>query len=311
MKFQVLILGSSSATPIYGRHPTAQVVSVEDQLYLIDCGEGTQLQLMRYGVRHSRIKHIFISHLHGDHYLGLVGLLSSMHLVGRKDPLHIYGPAALKELIDLNFQHSETVPRYPIHFHATQDQTPEIIVDNELIQVSTFPLDHRIPCTGFRFNEKPRLPAIKKAVTDHLGVPKPYLSLIKRGHDYVAPDGTVHAWQELTDPAPVPLSYAYCSDTQASGGYLAHIQQVDLLYHEATFLHDMCSRAQETHHTTALQAGQVAAAVGAGQLLIGHYSARYKTLTPLLAESASVFPHTQLAVEGTWYSVQPKPAHLH
>ncbi|WP_257657170.1 ribonuclease Z [Parapedobacter lycopersici] len=308
MKFEVLILGSSSATPIYGRHPTAQVINVEEQLYLVDCGEGTQLQLMRYGVKSSRIKHIFISHLHGDHYLGLIGLLSSMHLVGRKEALHLYGPQPLKELVELHFTHSQTVLRYPLHFHPTQDQSQEVIADTELLQVRSFPLNHRIPCTGFRFDEKERLPTIKKAETDRLGIPKPYLSLIKRGHDYVAADGTVHAWQDLTEPPQATLSYAYCSDTQASGGYLPYIQEVDLLYHEATFMHEMHDRARETYHTTALQAGEVARSARVRQLLIGHYSARYKELGQLLKESRTVFPDTQLALEGSWYPVQAASA---
>lgn len=311
MKFEVLILGSSSATPIYGRHPTAQVVNIEGQLFLVDCGEGTQLQLMKYGVKGNRIKHIFISHLHGDHYLGLIGLISSMHLVGRKDALHVYGPPPLKELIDLHFVHSQTVLRYPLHFYPTQDQSQEVVVDNEFLEVSTFPLDHRIACTGFRFNEKKRLPAIKKAATDRIGIPKPYLSLIKRGHDYVASDGTVYAWQELTEPPPATHSYAYCSDTRASGGYLPYIQGVDLLYHEATFLHEMHDRALETHHTTALQAGEIAKSAEVKQLLIGHYSARYKALNPLLEECRAVFPQTQLATEGNWYPIQPAGAEAH
>src|SRR5690606_10866974 len=183
MRFDVLILGSSSATPIYGRHPTAQVVNVDEQLYLVDCGEGTQVQLIKYGVKSNRINHIFISHLHGDHYLGLVGLLSSMHLVGRKAALHLYGPSPLKEIIDLHFLHSQTVLRYPLYFHPTQHNSQELMIDDTTLQVSSFPLDHRIACTGFRFEEKKRLPAIDKEKTDRIGVPKPYLSLIKRGHN--------------------------------------------------------------------------------------------------------------------------------
>ncbi len=303
MKFEILILGSSSATPIYGRHPTAQLINVNEQLYLVDCGEGTQVQLIKYGIRSNRIKHIFISHLHGDHYLGLIGLISSMHLVGRKDALHLYGPPALKEIIDLHFLHSQTVLRYPLHIHATQDQNLKLIFENENLTVSSFPLDHRISCTGFRFEEKKRPPAINREKTDALGIPTAHLPLIKRGIDYTAPDGTVYPWQDLTHPSPVPRSYAYCSDTVRTGSYIPFIQQVDLLYHEATFLHELLDRAQETYHTTALQAGQIAAEVQAKKLLIGHYSARYKDLKPLLEESRKEFPETQLAIEGNWYKV--------
>lgn len=303
MRFEVLILGSSSATPIYGRHPTAQLINVNEQLYLLDCGEGTQVQLIKYGIRSNRIKHIFISHLHGDHYLGLIGLISSMHLVGRKDELHVYGPPALKEIVDLHFLHSETVLRYPLHFHPTQDQNSELILENEHLAVSSFPLDHRIACTGFRFDEKKRMPAINREKTDAIGVPTAYLPLIKRGNDYTASDGTVYHWQDLTIAPPVPRSYAYCSDTIRTARYLPFIQQVDLLYHEATFLHDMLDRATETFHTTAQQAGQIAREVHAKKLLIGHYSARYKDLKPLLEESKSVFPNCDLALEGNWYRV--------
>ncbi|SKB73557.1 ribonuclease Z [Parapedobacter luteus] len=303
MRFEVLILGSSSATPIYGRHPTAQLINVNEQLYLVDCGEGTQVQLIKYGIKSNRIKHIFISHLHGDHYLGLIGLLSSMHLVGRKEEVHVYGPAALEEIINIHFLHSQTVLRYPLYVHATQDESAEMIFENEHLQVSSFPLDHRIVCTGFRFDEKKRLPTIDRAKTEALGVPTAYLPLIKRGHDYTAPDGTVHRWQNLTLDPPVPRSYAYCSDTVMTPSYLPYIRKVDLLYHEATFLHNMLDRARDTYHTTALQAGEIAVEVQAKKLLIGHYSARYKDLKPLLEESKTVFEATQLALEGSWYSV--------
>jgi len=303
MRFDVLILGSSSATPIYGRHPTAQLINVNEQLYLVDCGEGTQVQLIKYGVKSNRIKHIFISHLHGDHYLGLIGLVSSMHLVGRKDELHVYGPPGLKEIIDLHFLHSQTELRYPLHIHTTQDETNDVVFENENLQVSTFPLNHRIACTGFRFDEKKRLPAIDREKVASIGIPTVLLPSIKRGQDYTAPDGTVHRWQTLTIAPPPSRSYAYCSDTVRTSGYLPYIQQVDLLYHEATFLHEMLDRAMATYHTTALQAAEIAVEVGAKKLLIGHYSARYKDLKPLLDESKTVFDATQLALEGKWYPI--------
>lgn len=303
MRFDVLILGSSSATPIYGRHPTAQLINVNEQLYLVDCGEGTQVQLIKYGVKSNRIKHIFISHLHGDHYLGLIGLISSMHLVGRRDELHVYGPPGLKEIIDLHFRYSQTELRYPLHVHTTQEKTESVVFENENLRVSTFPLNHRIACTGFRFDEKKRLPTIDREKVSAIGVPSTYLPSIKRGQDYTASDGTVHRWQDLTIAPPSPRSYAYCSDTVRTSGYLPFIQYVDLLYHEATFLHEMLDRAVATYHTTARQAAEIAAEVGAKQLLIGHYSARYKDLKPLLQESRSVFQATQLALEGNWYSI--------
>lgn len=304
MRFEVLILGSSSATPMYGRHPTSQLINHNEQYYLMDCGEGTQMQLSRYGIRANRIRHIFISHLHGDHYLGLMGLLSSMHLVGRKEDLHLYGPAALKEILDLQFLHSQTNLRYTLHFHETQDAVGGTVIfnDNGLI-VTTFPLDHRIPCTGFRFEEKPRRPAINKEKVQQLGIPISYMSLIKRGHDYTAPDGTVYPATALTLEAPQSRSYAYCSDTVDSGRYHPFIADVDTLYHEATFLEDMKDRAAETFHTTALQAARVAQKVGAKKLIVGHFSARYKDLGPILDESKAVFPNTKLAIEGQWIEI--------
>ncbi|WP_257666106.1 ribonuclease Z [Parapedobacter tibetensis] len=303
MKFEVLILGCSSATPIYGRHPTSQLINLNEQLYLIDCGEGTQIQLVKYGIKSNRIKHIFISHLHGDHYLGLIGLISSMHLIGRKEELHLYAPPALEEIIRLQFLHSQTVLRYPLHFHATQDQSKEVIFENGAMEVSSFPLSHRIACTGFRFDEKKRLPSINKEKVGAIGIPNAQLPMIKRGHDYIAPDGTVYPWQDLTNASPAPRSYAYCSDTVKTASYLPNIRGVDLLYHEATFLHDMHDRAVDTFHTTALQAGEVATEVGAKKLVIGHYSARYRDLRPLLQESKTTFAETQLAQEGIWFSV--------
>ncbi|PRD49154.1 ribonuclease Z [Sphingobacterium haloxyli] len=302
-KFEVLILGNSSATPMYGRHPTSQVLNFNEQLFLIDCGEGTQMQLFRYGIKGSRISHIFISHLHGDHYLGLVGLLSSQHLMGRQRELHLYGPPALKEIIDLQFKHSDTRLRYPLVFHPTNESRQELIFENTQLSVSSFPLRHRIACTGFRFNEKVRSASLKKEQVEKLNIPVPYLRLLKKGIDYVADDGTVHGAKDLTYPPSRPRSYGYCSDTVMDQGYFEAISEVDLLYHEATFLHDRVERAKETFHTTSLEAAQVAQTVGAKKLLLGHFSARYKDLQPLLDESQAIFPHTELSEEGKWFLV--------
>lgn len=303
MKFEVLILGSSSATPMFGRHPTAQVVNLNDQLILIDCGEGTQLRLTAMGVKANKIKAIFISHLHGDHYLGLVGLLSSMHLMGRKATLDVYGPAALQEIVELQFKHSQTTIQYPLTFHAVSSDAPQLIREDSVMRVYSFPLDHRVPCTGFRIEEQARPPALRAEKLKQLGIPHAYYHLLKKGVDYTDPAGRVHAWQDLTIPPPPVRSYAFCSDTAATGAYHESIRGVSVLYHEATFLDNMQSRAIETFHSTALQAGKVAAEVGAESLLIGHYSARYRDLQPLLEEAKTVFPQTELALEGQWYPV--------
>ena len=263
MKFELKILGSNSATPAYGRNQTSQLLNINEKLYLIDCGEATQINLIHYGVKISRIKHIFISHLHGDHYLGLVGLLSSMNLNGRKDELMLFGPPPLKEIIDIHLKYADSRLNYPLIFRPTQAIQEEIILETSDVVVRSFPLDHRIPCTGFRFDEKHPPAKIKPS-----------------------------------------RSYAFCSDTVDSGIYHDAIQGVNLLYHEATFLHDMLPRARETFHTTSLQAGQIALKVKAGKLLIGHFSARYKELDPLLMECQSVFVNAVLALEGATFAIE-------
>jgi ribonuclease Z len=303
MKFEVTILGSSSATPIFNRNPTAQVLNLNERLYLIDCSEGTQLQMLRFEIKANRIDHIFISHLHGDHYLGLVGLLSSMHLNGRTKPLKIFGPAPLQEIIELQFKYSETTIQYPIEFVATHGDRKEVILDNQDVVVETIPLDHRIPTTGFLFKQKKRLRKLIKAKVESLEIPIEQYPLLKKGAPYTAPDGTVYTNDELTVDPERPKCYAYCSDTLYNEQYFDQIRHVDLLYHEATFLHNMLDRANKTHHTTAWQAGQVAFQIQAKGLLIGHFSARYKGLNELLDEARNVFPETELAIEGKTYQV--------
>lgn len=303
MKFEVTILGSSSATPIFNRNPTAQVLNINEKLYLVDCAEGTQQQMLRFDVKASRIDYIFISHLHGDHYLGLVGLLSSMHLNGRKKAIKLFCPAPLKEIIDLQLKYSETTLNYPIEYVFTDATKKGIILENQDIFVETIPLDHRIPCTGFLFRQKKRLRKLIKERIEELQIPVPYYSALKKGNDYEAPDGTTYKNSTFTIEPEEPKSYAYVSDTMYVEKYLAQINAVTLLYHEATFLHDMLDRANQTHHTTALQAGEVAMRVNAGKLIIGHFSARYKTLNELLDEARGVFSDTELAVEGKTFII--------
>lgn len=303
MKFEVLILGNSSATPIYDRHPTSQILNFNEQLFLIDCGEGTQMQLTRYGIKSNKINHIFISHLHGDHYLGLVGLLSSMHLIGRKNELHLYGPKGLDEILSVQFKYSETILRYHLIFHETSPERAEVIFENRTLKVSTFPLTHRIACTGFRFDEGPRSRSLIMDRVEKANIPIPYYQLLKKGMDYVDDAGTQFSADDFTLPAPLSRSYVYCSDTIRTPTYLPYIQDATLMYHESTFLNDMLDRAKETFHTTALQAGEIAKEAHAKKLLLGHYSARYKDLEPLLEEAQAVFPATKLSQEGKWFSV--------
>ena len=303
MKFEVTILGSSSATPIYNRNPTSQALNINDHWYLVDCGEGTQQQMLRFDVKASKIDHIFISHLHGDHYLGLVGLLSSLHLNGRKKALNIYCPAHLKEIVDLQLKYSETTLQYPIDFKFTNADRVEIILDNDDIIVETIPLDHRIECTGFLFKQKKRLRKLIKEKLEEIGIPVEYYTSLKKGNDYSAPDGKVYPNDQLTNDSDQPKTYCYCSDTLYNEKYFDQISNASLLYHEATFLNDMLDRAGETHHTTAMQAGQIALKTHAEKLLIGHFSARYKKLDELLEEARSVFPDTELAIEGKTFII--------
>ncbi|MDB5007682.1 MAG: ribonuclease [Mucilaginibacter sp.] len=298
MKFELTILGSSSATPIFNRNPSSQALNINDRLYLIDCGEGTQQQMLRFDVKASRIDHIFISHLHGDHYLGLVGLLSSLHLNGRTKPLKVFGPAPLKEIIELQLRYSETTLQYNLEFVFTNPEKAEVVLENQDITVESIPLDHGIACTGFLFREKKRLRKLLKEKLAEYNIPVEYFSALKKGVDYVTPEGKVYKNDILTIDSEEPKTYAYCSDTQYNEQYFKQISNATLLYHESTFLNSMLERAKETRHTTALQAASVAVATNAKRLLIGHFSARYKTLNELLEEARTVFPETELAVEG-------------
>ena len=303
MTFEVTILGSSSATPVYNRNPTAQLLNCNEKFYLIDCGEGTQQQLIKFGLKASKIDFILISHLHGDHYFGLIGLLSSMHLNGRIKPLTIFAPLALKEILELQFKHSDTHIRYQLIYHVIDADKSAVIFQNSDVIIESIILNHRIPCTGFKFTEKKRLRKLVIEKLEAANVPVEYYPILKRGVDLTLPNGDVYLNVDYTADSAIPKSYAYCSDTLMEESYFDTIQNCDTLYHESTFLHELLERAKETHHTTALQAGQVAERVGAKKLLIGHFSSRYKTLLPLLEEAKTVFENTELAMEGHTYQI--------
>ena len=304
MNFEVTILGSSSATPIFQRHPTAQVLNIRERFFLVDCGEGTQAQFLKYKVRLSKITHIFISHLHGDHYLGLVGLLSTMHLQGRTNEIHVYGQAELMDVIELQLRLSMTRLRYQIIFHPIKHFAPAIILEDEDMIVKTIILNHRIPCTGFLFKEKPKPRKLLVNKLLQYNIPFSFYGKLKDGFDYRDVDGNVIANDELTISSRAPRSYAFCSDTVYDESIINEIRGVDLLYHEATFLHDMVERAQTTFHTTSLQAATIAKKAEVKKLIIGHFSARYKELQPLLDEARTVFPNTELAIEGNRFEVE-------
>ncbi|WP_029275132.1 ribonuclease Z [Pedobacter borealis] len=296
MKFEVTILGSSSATPVFNRNPSAQLLNCNEKYYLIDCGEGTQQQLTKYNLKAARIDYIFISHLHGDHYFGLIGLLSSLHLNGRIKPMQIFGPKPLLEILEIQFKYSDTVLRYPIEFFPIEADESRQIFENSDLTVKTIVLNHRIPTTGFIFQQKKRQRKLIKEKTNE--VPMAYYTALKKGIDVELPNGDILRSEDYTTEADAPRCYAYCSDTLFDESYFATIKDCDTLYHETTFMHDLLDRAKETHHTTALQAAEVAKINGVKKLLIGHFSSRYKTLQMLLEEAQSVFENTELAVEG-------------
>lgn len=296
--FELTVLGCSSATPTSQRNPSAQLLNIAERSFLIDCGEATQIQLRRFKLKFQRINNIFISHLHGDHYLGLIGLLSSMSLLGRTSDIHIYCPEGLKEIIEVQCAHSETYLKFKIiyYFHKYLDN--EVIFEDDKVEVRAIVLKHRIPCSGFVFTEKPLLAHIVKEKIAEYNIPFDKIMNIKKGADYTTAGGDVISNNELVTNKVKPRSFAYCSDTRYDERIIEFIKGATLLYHEATFMHDRLERAKETFHSTTIQAATIAQKAGVKQLMIGHYSARYKDLQPLLLESKSVFENTILAVEG-------------
>lgn len=303
LPFSLTILGSSSATPTSERNPTAQLLNHGEKLFLIDCGEGTQVSLRRMHIHFQRIRHIFISHLHGDHFYGLIGLISSMHLLGRTKPLYIYGPPMLKEILDIQLTASMTTLLYPLEFRATQAEKEEVIFEDELMTVSSFPMLHRIPTTGFIFREKPYERKIRRDVIDLLKIPVHLIPRLKAGEDFTDKDGTVHSNKVITIEPPAPRSYAFCSDTAYFEDIIPIVQGADLLYHETTFMNDRQANAADKFHSTTGQAATIAQKAGVKKLLIGHYSARYDDLQPILEEACAVFPATELAVDGAVFEI--------
>lgn len=304
MRFEVTTLGTGAALPARGRFPSAQLLNVRDRLYLIDCGEGTQERLRQVGVNFNRIERILISHLHGDHYLGLMGLISSMHLHARPDALHLHGPAELQDVVQLQLRVSQTYLRFPLHFHATQGVSGAPVFSDTRLEVTELALRHRIPTTGFLFREQPQPRRIRPEAVAR--IPHFARTAVKAGEDLRTPEGDVVPNAELTWPPPPQRSYAYCSDTAYAPELVPFLQGVDLLYHEATFTEDLAARAKETMHSTARQAAELAKAAGVGQLLLGHFSSRYKDLDVLLAEAQAVFPHVRLAQEWSTFAVDQR-----
>jgi|AntRauTorckE6833_2_1112554.scaffolds.fasta_scaffold01982_2 ribonuclease Z len=304
MDFFVTILGSSSATFHKLRGLTAHVVSFKGRYFLIDCGEGTQIQMQRYGTPMQKISSIFISHLHGDHFYGLIGLLSTYHLFHRKAPLHIYSHAALREIITMQLEASETTLAYPLHFHVIEEGSDAVLYEDEEISISTFPLVHSIPANGFFFQEKNVKRSLIKEKIKPMNLPHEAYSILKDGEDYRLDDDTLVRAAEVSKNAPPPRSYAYCSDTGYSEAVVPYIRGATLLYHEATFLDgDAPSERLRKYHTNSREAALIAAKARVNHLIIGHFSARYNTLKPLLDEARMFFPNTVPAIDGKRYLI--------
>jgi ribonuclease Z len=296
--FNLTVIGSSGAVPAYGRFPSSQYLTIQNRHFLIDCGEGAQMQLTRFEVPVHKLHCIFISHLHGDHYLGLTGLLFSMHLQKRSADLHLFSPPGLNEIILLQLKYSKSSLNYKIIFHPYNPTQKQLLFEDDALTVETIPLIHKLPCAGFLFKEKPKQRRIDKEKL------KPnmllqHIAYLKTGNDVLNEQGEIlYRNKDFTLPPKPSLSYAYCSDTAWNENMVEQIRSVNLLYHEATFMEEESAKAIETKHSTAKQAAEMAKLCGAGKLLIGHFSARYRELEGLLAEATVIFPTTSLAIEG-------------
>jgi ribonuclease Z len=297
LAFRITILGSSGALPAYGRFPSSQFIEIQNRFFLIDCGEGTQMQLMNLQLPFHKINHIFISHLHGDHYLGLTGLLFTMHLQRRTNELHIYSQRGLREILLLQLQYSKSALNYNLILHELDPGKSELIFEDDASTVTTIPMIHKVPCTGFLFREKiKQRKIIKHRLPD--GIKLEHIVRLKMGEDIRDEAGNMlYKNDDFTVPSPA-FSYAYCSDTVFTDTFEAQIREVDLLYHEATFMDTEADKALETKHSTAAQAAVVAKNAHVKRLLIGHFSARYRDLGGLLLEAQHIFPETSLAIEG-------------
>ncbi len=303
MNWKLTILGSNAATPANDRNPSAQVLDCDDRLFLIDCGEGTQMQLRKYKIKFQRIDHIFISHLHGDHYLGLAGLLFTYHLFGRTKKLHVYANAELKEIIGLQLKASGTTLLYPLEFHDLPENRAANLFDDAKISIRCFPLLHRVPTHGFVFRQNFTERNIIKEKIDELEIPMRQLAAIKKGADFTDKNGNVHPNAELTFEPPPAKMFAYCSDTGFSPKIVPYIKNASLLYHEATFMQDMQANADAKQHSTTVNAATIAKKAQVNKLLIGHFSARYDELTDVIEETRSVFANADLALEGNTYKI--------
>ena len=304
MTFELTILGSSSAVPTSKRNLTAHVLNVRERFFLIDCGEGTQIQIRKNKIRFGKIDHIFISHLHGDHIFGLFGLISTFNLLNREKDLHIYSHPELENILKGHMEYFERNISFRIIFHYLKPKKNEIIYEDENVTVETIPLKHRVPACGFKFTEKPHLRNLRKDVVQKFMIPISKIRSIQEGEDFINDNNEIIPNEKLTLPPYNIRSYAYCTDTAYSEKIIPVIKNVDLLFHEATFGMDMKHQAKATYHSTSEDAALIAKKANVGKLIVGHFSARYKDVSVILNEAKNIFPNTLTAEDGEKHSIE-------
>jgi ribonuclease Z len=297
----VTILGNNSAVPAFDRHPTSQVITMNGTNFLVDCGEGTQIQMINYKIRRAKISHIFISHLHGDHYFGLVGLINSFGLLNHQQELHVFGPSPLQEIIELQMKVANTTLPFPLYFHTIAKEG--LLVDDDKYYIKCFRTNHRIECYGFVFSEKkkPRKVDVEKAKA--AGIPASFYKNLEYGSDYTGKEGKVIQNEMVTMAAPSGKTYAYCADTKYDEALIQHIREADMIYHETTYLDNLQDKAMERFHSTSKQAALIAKKAGVKKLLIGHFSSKYAELDEFEIEAKEIFENTEIAKEGVSYNV--------
>ncbi len=297
----VTILGNNSAVPAFNRHPTSQVVTHDGNNYLVDCGEGTQIQMIKYKIRRGKISHIFISHLHGDHYFGLVGLINTFNLLSHQQELHIYGPKPLQGIVEMQLKVADSTMCYPLHFHTLTQN--EVLVNNDKIKISCFHTNHRIECYGFLFEEKEGKRKLLIEKVRKLKIPMTFYSSLQNGLEYITPKGLTIKNDSVTTEAEKGKKYAFCADTKYDESMIEHIYGADMIYHETTYLDSMREKAEMRFHTTTRQAAMIARKAMVNKLLIGHFSSKYSVLDQFLAEAKEIFPNTELAIEGQLFEI--------
>ncbi len=301
MSFNITILGSSSALPSYKKFSSAHVINIHERFFLVDCGEGTQIRIRQFKIKASKINHVFISHLHGDHFFGIFGLISSFNLLGRKNDLHIYSPGDLQKMVYTVIKKHDL--KFKLFFHRLHTDTKEVIYESKSIKISCFPLNHRIETYGFLFEEKIKDKNINKDAVQKYNLGIADIINIKKGADFITASGQIIPNKELTQPEKKARSYAYCSDTAYEPKIIPYIKGVDILYHEATFTDDLRETAEKTGHSTASDAAKIALEAKAGKLITGHFSSRYKSAEPILKDAKKILPETSAAEDGANFTI--------